>query len=236
MSADPIDPGTCARCGQVHPRGCKGHSRSTGKPCGNRAIAGGFVCHMHGGSSPQARRAAADRLAQQRAAIEMARHGLVTPRAVDPGDALLEAIYGAAGEVDYWRSVVAQLDPSSLTWGKTQQTTKKGKIKVTETAGAAVAYKLMVDAQDRLARYAASALKAGIEERRVRLAESQGAQLAGVVQAVLAGMLAAVVETLQRLGVAEVDLVAAVRDAWSAAVAEVVPREVRRLAIEGGAP
>ena len=74
--------------------------------------------------------------------------------------------------------------------------------------GAAVAYKLMVDAQDRLARYAASALKAGIEERRVRLAESQGAQLAGVVQAVLAGMLAAVVETLQRLGVAEVDLVA----------------------------
>ena len=234
MSADPIDPGTCARCGQVHPRGCKGHSRSTGKPCGNRAIAGGFVCHMHGGSSPQARRAAADRLAQQRAAIEMARHGLVTPRAVDPGDALLEAIYGAAGEVDYWRSVVAQLDPSSLTWGKTQQTTKKGKIKVTETAGAAVAYKLMVDAQDRLARYAASALKAGIEERRVRLAESQGAQLAGVVQAVLAGMLAAVIETLQRLGVAEVDLVAAVRDAWSVAVAEVVPREVRRLAIEGG--
>ena len=234
MSADPIDPGTCARCGQVHPRGCKGHSRSTGKPCGNRAIAGGFVCHMHGGSSPQARRAAADRLAQQRAAIEMARHGLVTPRAVDPGDALLEAIYGAAGEVDYWRSVVAQLDPSSLTWGKTQQTTKKGKIKVTETAGAAVAYKLMVDAQDRLARYAASALKAGIEERRVRLAESQGAQLAGVVQAVLAGMLAAVIETLQRLGVAEVDIVAAVRDAWSVAVAEVVPREVRRLAIEGG--
>lgn len=68
----------------------------------------------------------------------------------------------------------------------------------------------------------------------MRLAESQGAQLAGVVQAVLAGMLAAVIETLQRLGVAEVDLVAAVRDAWSVAVAEVVPREVRRLAIEGG--
>ena len=38
----------------------------------------------------------------------------------------------------------------------------------------------------------------------------------------------------ERLGVAEVDLVAAVRDAWSVAVAEVVPREVRRLAIEGG--
>ena len=224
----------CARCGKTHPRGCKGHSKRTGGPCGNPPIPGGYVCKLHGGGSPQARRAADERLAQQRAAIEMAKHGLVTPRTVDPGDALLEAIYGAAGEVDYWRSVVAQIDPEALTWGKTQETTKKGKLKVTEAAGASVAYKLMVDAQDRLARYAASALKAGIEERRVRLAESQGAQLAGVVQAVLAGMLAAVIETLQRLGVAEVDIVAAVRDAWSVAVAEVVPREVRRLAIEGG--
>ena len=235
MSADPIDPGTCARCGQVHPRGCKGHSRSTGKPCGNRAIAGGFVCHMHGGSSPQARRAAADRLAQQRAAIEMARHGLVTPRAVDPGDALLEAIYGAAGEVDYWRSVVAQLDPSSLTWGKTQQTTKKGKIKVTETAGAAVAYKLMVDAQDRLARYSASALRAGIEERRVQLAETQGHALAGVVRAVLSRMLDATITLLRTQGVDDATIIAALREGWTTTMAEVVPDEVRRLAIGGNA-
>jgi hypothetical protein len=37
--------------------------RKSGKPCGNPPMAGGFVCRMHGGSAPQVKRAAAQRLA-----------------------------------------------------------------------------------------------------------------------------------------------------------------------------
>jgi hypothetical protein len=38
---------------------------------------------------------------------------------------------------------------------------------------------------DRLATYAAAALKAGVEERRVRLAEAQGAAVAAAIRSIL---------------------------------------------------
>lgn len=215
-------------------RRCTATSRSR-EQCRNYAIRGGTVCDDHGGGNPKTRAAAERRLAAQRAAIEAAKHGLVVPREVDPGAALLEAIHSAAGEADYWRSVVAQIDPDALTWGVTQATTKKGKRKITEAAGATAAYKLFVDAQDRMARYAASALKAGIEERRVRLAEAQGQALAGVVRSVLGRMLDATIALLRAQGVDDAEIVAALREGWAVAVAEVVPQEVRRLAAGGEA-
>ncbi|HOW01130.1 MAG TPA: hypothetical protein PLY19_06640 [Rhodoglobus sp.] len=208
-------------------------TRRSGERCRQRSIPGGTVCRVHGGATPVAKAAAERRLAEQRAAIEAAKHGLVVPRDVEPGAALLEAIHSAAGELDYWRSVVAQIDPEALTWGVTQATTKKGKRKITETAGAAAAYKLMVDAQDRLARYSASALRAGIEERRVQLAETQGHALAGVVRAVLGRMLDATITLLRTQGVDDATIIAALREGWTTTMAEVVPDEVRRLAIGG---
>jgi hypothetical protein len=57
-------------------RRCKAHSRS-GKQCGNAPIMGGMVCRMHGGSAPQVKRKAAERLADlidpDRALRELAR-------------------------------------------------------------------------------------------------------------------------------------------------------------------
>jgi hypothetical protein len=44
---------------------------------------------------------------------------------------------------------------------------------------------MLTDAQDRLAKYAAAALKAGVEERRVKLAEDQGALVARVIRSIL---------------------------------------------------
>lgn len=56
MSAEPKH---CDRCGRPH-AGCSAHTRA-GKPCGNQPMAGQRVCRMHGGSSPRALAAAAER-------------------------------------------------------------------------------------------------------------------------------------------------------------------------------
>jgi hypothetical protein len=41
---------------------CSAKSKRSQKPCNNPAIAGGFVCRMHGGSAPQVKMAARERL------------------------------------------------------------------------------------------------------------------------------------------------------------------------------
>jgi hypothetical protein len=41
---------------------CTAKGKHTKKPCQNPAIAGGFVCRMHGGSAPQVKLAAKERL------------------------------------------------------------------------------------------------------------------------------------------------------------------------------
>lgn len=46
--------------------------RRDGKPCGSHAVQGAKVCRMHGGGSPQAKAAAKRRLAEERAAAEVA--------------------------------------------------------------------------------------------------------------------------------------------------------------------
>lgn len=46
----------------AEPRRCKAHSSRTGKACKNTPIPGGFVCRFHGGSAPQVKRAALNRM------------------------------------------------------------------------------------------------------------------------------------------------------------------------------
>lgn len=41
---------------------CSAHSKRTGNPCTQPAIAGATVCRMHGGSAPQVKAAAKERL------------------------------------------------------------------------------------------------------------------------------------------------------------------------------
>lgn len=42
---------------------CGKYSRRTGQPCKSLAVLGSTVCRMHGGSAPQVKKAAGDRLA-----------------------------------------------------------------------------------------------------------------------------------------------------------------------------
>ncbi|HEX7349600.1 hypothetical protein [Brachybacterium sp.] len=196
---------------------CSATAKSTGKPCGRWAIDGGSTCPMHGSSAPQVKAKAAQRVAEEKAAAKM--RLFAAPVDIDPANALLELVQWTAGEVRYWRAEVARIaeaEAEKLTWSQTshEEGTTPGAEggyfdkDVTE-AVPHVAYRMLTDAQDRLAKYAAAALRAGVEERRVRLAEDQGAAVAGVIRKIL-----------ERLDLLE----------WQAEmVSTIVPEELRAL-------
>lgn len=193
---------------------CSAH-RTNGDPCKAYAVRGATVCVTHGGAAPRVREAAARRVAEEKAAVKM--RLFAAPVDIDPANALLELVQWTAGEVRYWRVEVARIaedDTASLTWGQTkaeQGVGPQGPVDTRTTeAVPPVAYRMLTDAQDRLAKYAAAALRAGVEERRVRLAEDQGALVAQVIRRIL-----------DRLDLAE----------WQAElVTTVVPEELRALA------
>lgn len=165
-----------------HPAQCGAKTRNGGT-CHNPPMEGGRRCRMHGGASPRAVAAAKRRLEEQRAqaAVEL----FAARRDIHPADALLELVQWTAGEVDYWRAQVRLIERDDLTWGMTKRKTGGDDAGITEEAAPPVAYRMLTDASDRLAKYAAAALKAGVEERRVQLAENQGALVALTIRRIL---------------------------------------------------
>lgn len=189
----------CPLRGQVHP-GCVAHVKASnlekyperaerrGMPCKIVPMHGSDVCRKHGGSTPQARKAAKARVAEVKAREAVVLFGL--PRDVSPTEALLEEVRWSAGHVAWLREQIAQ---------------------ITDVTGEGRAFlDLYADERDRLVRIAKTTLDAGVEERRVQLAESQGALVATAIRRILG-----------RLGLSP---------AQEALVGEVVPQELRALA------
>lgn len=87
---------------------CGAKTRS-GSTCRQRAITGGNRCYIHGGSSPQAKAKAAERIAEQRARRYLADLGGDVAPVTDPiGE--LERLGGqAVALVDLLRGVVSEL-------------------------------------------------------------------------------------------------------------------------------
>ena len=77
----------------------------------------------------------------------------------------------------------------SLVWGQTEYRDKTGGDDagqtVVEQAGINIWYQLYLKEREHLAKVCALALRAGIEERKVKLAESQGALVADVIRRIL---------------------------------------------------
>lgn len=169
---------------------CKAKARSTGEQCKRAAIDGGTVCRTHGGASPQARAAAERRVQEEKAAA--AARLFAVPKDIDPADALIDLVKWTAGEVDYWRREVERIaadEPAKLTAGITRierGTRDRADVdmRTIETVPH-IAYRMLTDAQDRLAKFAAAALRAGVAERQIRLAEDQGALVAQVIRGIL---------------------------------------------------
>lgn len=168
---------------------CTAHRRN-GEPCGSWAVKGANVCRMHGGSIPRVKAAAARRLEEEKARRIALK--VTGPVEVDPSQALIDLVHSAAGEVAYWRGEVDRIQaehPQQMTMSlarveKGQRDRSDVDMKHLE-AGVPVAYRMWVDARERLARYATAALKAGVQERQIKLAEDQGMLVARVIRAVL---------------------------------------------------
>ncbi|WP_210651324.1 hypothetical protein [Nocardioides sp. SYSU D00065] len=166
---------------------CTATSRS-GNRCKRRPIPGGTVCAMHGGKAPQVVAAAEARLQARQALLAAEAFGL--PREVDPHTALLEELHRTAGAVQWLGAIVADLEREAITWGRVKEThgtqLEKGTDNGTTNAAAVnVWVRLWQEERDRLAKVAKTCVDVGIEERRVRLAESAGQQLAAVIRSVL---------------------------------------------------
>jgi hypothetical protein len=150
------------------------------------------VCPRHGGHAPQVIAAAERRNREAAAELAVATYGL--PREVAPDVALLEEVHRTAGHVAWLAEVVGQLEQGEVTWGLAEETDappgENGGAGVTTKSKAAVNVwvKLYQDERRHLAAVCRDALAAGIAERQVRLAEQQGALLAGAVNRILDGL------------------------------------------------
>lgn len=194
-------------------RKCNGKSKRTGGPCGANACIGLEKCTTHCGLSKAERTRIAERyLADQEARKAVATYGL--PLDVSPTEALLDEVRYSAGHVAWLREKVRELRDADLVWGITEET-EKGATEfpgtdVTSSARANVWLELYYRERKHLVDVTKAAIAAGIEERRVQLAEAQGALVASVIRAILADL--------------------SLTDEQQSRVPEIVPRHLRALA------
>lgn len=169
---------------------CGAKAKSTGKPCTRPVVEGANRCRFHGGAAPQVKAAAKRRLAVEQAAEAVQTFGL--PRTVDPRDALLEEVYRTAGAVDWLHQQVQALTTNEVIWGRTEQVERQaGEFPGTDTTYSAQAHawvRLWQEERRHLVAVTKAAIAAGIEERKVRIAEQQGALLADVIRRILADL------------------------------------------------
>lgn len=162
---------------------CTAKSRRSGERCRKPPMKGGTVCAMHGGKTPVALAAAQRRLEERKAVLAVEAFGL--PREVDPHTALLEELHRTAGAVQWLGAVVADLKQREVAWGQTRRKTGGEDHGTTYEAKPNAFYELWLRERKQLLEVSKTCIGVGIEERRVRIAEESGRQLASVVRAVL---------------------------------------------------
>jgi hypothetical protein len=199
-------------------RRCWGRSKKTGNQCGSIAMAGQKICRHHGGGAPQNLKAAAQRITEGKAAALVATYGLKVETTAT--EALLDEVQWTAGHVAWLRERVQEIESAALVeatdrehplvWGVTREKSGGEDRGTTEEAAPNVWLKLYQQERAHLVKVCSEAIRAGIEERRVRLAESQGALVAEAIRKILGDL---------RLTAEQ-----------QALVSQVVPRHLRALA------
>jgi hypothetical protein len=140
-------------------------------------MTGQKVCRMHGGSSPRALKAAANRQTEKAIQEAVTTYGL--PRDIDPHTALIEELHRTAGIVSWLGIQVTALEATDLAGpvggGKDSYPSYQPNVLV----------RLYQEERKHFADVAKICIQAGIAERQVRIAEQQGQLLAAVIQGVL---------------------------------------------------
>lgn len=177
---------------------CWATSARTGQQCGNWPMTDMHVCRIHGGSSRNAKRGAQTRKNERLALAAVNTYGL--PRDIDPATALLEEVQRTAGHVAWLGDVIQALQQDELVFGVSEITERPLKeaggmesteIMVTETVrsvGVNTWLALYQTERRHLVQVSKVALDAGIDERRVRLAENQGTLLVAAIRQILAAL------------------------------------------------
>jgi hypothetical protein len=193
---------TCEKCGQAHAsaipgtRPCKGHRKSYLDADGNRvfypeverpacrrpAMVGLDVCSSHG-VTKKARAAGRARETERKARIIVTTYG--RPIETTATEALLDEVKWTAGYVAWLREKVSELDEAALTWGKTKHKTGGEDAGTTEEAKPHIYRQMLLEERQHLVKVCSEAIRAGIEERKVRLAEQQGALVADAIKQIL---------------------------------------------------
>ena len=176
---------------------CGAKAATTGKSCLRPAGWGTLHpgegrCRFHGGASPQA---------QLKGAVEVARKELHMRMGdglpIHPIAAILKCISIANAEVDYWSRRVIELEeeqlaapvvttrPLKLEKGAESSTERVEEHGPTELN---IAIKARHQAMDRLTHYSNVALKAGIAERQVRIAEQQAQLISTALRGILSDL------------------------------------------------
>ena len=185
---------------------CSARNKKTGDQCGNYPLRGGKTCRFHGGSNKRSKNAAIRNLEQEKLTRVARRLGTPAEN-LDPAQALLDLVASKAGEVEWLRHQVELLETDGdLWWGDAKHTTGTNSLgmidETTTEARQHVVYTLLHKAQDQLARYATETLKAGVDERQVRIAEQTGAQF----ETVLTSLLTAIQATPEQMQTAATEI------------------------------
>lgn len=200
---------------------CKANRTDGSGRCQKLAMIGLDVCRTHGGWNPKARAKSEVARAERKSRRELERVAKRFDLRVDvsPSQALLDEVKWTAGHVKYLRSKVQALDEELLAFGVDEiKTDASGKVQRRLTAAENVWYSMYLKERKHLVEVCRAAVSSGIEERQVRLAESQGMLVAETMRRILDTL-----ETeLERLGLP-------VSEHWDGIVREVVPREFRLL-------
>ena len=170
-----------------------GAKKKNGDPCASSPTPGATRCGRHGGNSPRAKQAAEQRIAKQELTQQVGTLGIAEKYPdIDPGQALLNEIQISHAHVQWLRSKVAEIEPDELVWGTTKTEEgigAQGPVDMTiQEAGFNTWYQLYTKEREHFAKITSLALKAGIEARKIALAEQQGTLVATAIQRILTGL------------------------------------------------
>lgn len=199
-------------------RRCWARAKKSGGQCTKWAMKGQKVCHMHGGKAPQSLKMAEERVTEEKAAALVATYGLRVQTTAT--EALLEEVQWTAGHVAWLRERVQEIEGAALVegtdrehpliWGVTKEKSGGEDRGTTEEAAPNIWLKLYQQERTHLVKVCSEAIRAGIEERKIQLAEQQGELVAQAIRKILGDL--------------------QLTPAQQALVPQVVPRHLRALA------